>query len=226
MNYASPERLEALAAAYVLGTLRGRARDRFDALRAADPLVEAAVQRWEDRWVARTLALPTVAPSNGVWQGIRARSGIANAHEPRPGRRGWNSRRVVAAAVLAVLALAIGLRLRNDYVVPQVVAVLGSDAAHPLWQIEHPRRYSTLTIRVLSNAVAPTGRSYELWALPRNGKPVSLGLLPGAGSVARELAPAQLAALRVSDKLAVSLEPSGGSPTGSPTGPVIIVQAI
>ena len=37
------------------------------------------------------------------------------------------------------------------------------------------------------------------------------------------LSEAQRAALRAADKVAVSVEPTGGSPSGSPTGPIIIV---
>jgi anti-sigma-K factor RskA len=40
------------------------------------------------------------------------------------------------------------------------------------------------------------------------------------------LSGAQRAALLAADKVAVSVEPSGGSPTGSPTGPVIIVASL
>jgi anti-sigma-K factor RskA len=78
-----------------------------------------------------------------------------------------------------------------------------------------------------SNAVQPqSGRSFELWALPDGGAPVSLGLLPAAGSVSRELSAAQRAALQSATKVAVSLEPAGGSRTGAPTGPVLYVAPL
>ena len=71
------------------------------------------------------------------------------------------------------------------------------------------------------------GRSYELWALPRGGgAPVSLGLLPAAGSAERPLSERQRTALLAADKVAVSVEPAGGSPTGSPTGPIVIVTNV
>jgi anti-sigma-K factor RskA len=70
-------------------------------------------------------------------------------------------------------------------------------------------------------------KTYELWALPRDGKPpVSLGLLPRQGESARPLSEHQSAALMAAGKLAVSIEPPGGSPTGTPTGPVIMVGEI
>ena len=52
---------------------------------------------------------------------------------------------------------------------------------------------------------------------------MSLGVLPVGGTLERALSGAQRTALAASDKLAVSLEPPGGSPTGAPTGPIVIV---
>jgi len=55
---------------------------------------------------------------------------------------------------------------------------------------------------------------------------VSLGLLPGAGRADRTLSEPQRAALLAADKVAVSVEPAGGSPTGAPTGPIVIVTNV
>lgn len=52
------------------------------------------------------------------------------------------------------------------------------------------------------------GKAYELWALPRGGQPVSLGLLPAGGTYERTLNTAQRAALLAADKVAVSVEPA------------------
>jgi anti-sigma-K factor RskA len=70
------------------------------------------------------------------------------------------------------------------------------------------------------------GRDYELWALPEGGAPVSLGLMPESGEAERELSAAQRTALSSASKVAVSLEPEGGSATGAPTGPVLYVAAL
>ena len=44
MNVRNPERAEALAGEYVLGTLRGRARERFERLARADWTLGEAVR--------------------------------------------------------------------------------------------------------------------------------------------------------------------------------------
>ena len=72
------------------------------------------------------------------------------------------------------------------------------------------------------SGVAAGPRAVELWVIPADGHPRSLGLLSQARPGWRA-APAQAAhALRPGVTLAVSLEPVGGSPTGLPTGPVIL----
>jgi anti-sigma-K factor RskA len=76
---------------------------------------------------------------------------------------------------------------------------------------------------VVTRPIAPVSvqpdRALELWAVPPQGAPRSLGLISekSASVVQRGRVPAGTAAL------AVSLEPPGGSPTGVPTGPVLYV---
>lgn len=70
-------------------------------------------------------------------------------------------------------------------------------------------------------------KAYELSAVPRNGQaPVSLGLLPRNLTIQRALSAAQRAALLGANRLAVSLEPLGGSKTGHATGPVLYVADV
>jgi anti-sigma-K factor RskA len=95
-----------------------------------------------------------------------------------------------------------------------------------VWRLERRRTLTALTIEVVGRVPPAAGKSYELWALPRGGAPVSLGLLPGAGRAERSLSEPQRTALLAADKVAVSVEPLGGSPTGSPTGPIVIVTPV
>tara|TARA_R110002020_G_scaffold468054_2_gene692040 strand:- start:1733 stop:2110 length:378 start_codon:yes stop_codon:yes gene_type:complete len=69
------------------------------------------------------------------------------------------------------------------------------------------------------------GKSLELWLVPGEGVPISLGLVPGDGGrlVLGQKLSSQLTAGAL---IAVSLEPVGGSPTGAPTGPVVLSGAL
>jgi len=224
MNYGNSALIDRLAAEYALGTLRGPARRRFERLIAADATALAAVLRWENDLVPIALSHAPVEPPARVWQRVHAalRTGSAAG--------GGNTRRRVRqfaiAAGLVAVAMVAGLLVREQQVAPLPLAALGTDSAHPVWAVERQRQYSALRIRVVGAVERRAGKSYELWALPKGGAPVSLGLLPESGSLERALTSVQRAALLASDRIAVSIEPELGSPTGGPTGPVIIVRDV
>ena len=73
MNYARPELADRLAAEYVLGSLQGPARRRFENLLPAHPMLRAAVARWEARLVPLSGSVPPVAPPAHVWTAIERR---------------------------------------------------------------------------------------------------------------------------------------------------------
>jgi anti-sigma-K factor RskA len=224
MNYEQAELLDRLAAEYALGTLRGPARRRFERLCARSEAARRALYRWEDDWSALARALPPVQPAARVWSNVNRQLFGAAAPPRASRRRTWQ---LAAAAGLAAIVLIVALVMRQLAPPPlQTLAVLGTDTAHPVWRLERRLPLTALTIRVVGAVPPAAGKSYELWALPRGGVPVSLGLLPAAGRAERTLSEPQRRALLASDKVAVSVEPLGGSPTGSPTGPIVIVTNV
>ncbi|HEY1873379.1 MAG TPA: anti-sigma factor [Steroidobacteraceae bacterium] len=224
MNYEQAELLDRLAAEYALGTLRGRARRRFERLCIGSAAARGAVYRWEDHWSALSRTVTPVEPSPQVWAAVSRRLfGDDATAGSAPRVRRWRAWQLAAAAGLVAVALIVGLIMRQVAPPLQTLAVLGTDTAHPVWRLERRLPLTALTIQVIGTVPEAVGRSYELWALPRGGAPVSLGLLPAAGSAERPLSERQRTALLAADKVAVSVEPAGGSPTGSPTGPIVIV---
>jgi anti-sigma-K factor RskA len=224
MRYENQELLDRLAAEHVVGTLRGPARRRFERLCASSAAARGALHRWEDDWSVLSGSLRPIQPSERVWANVsRQLFGVRSA-APRVSR--WRTWQLAAAASLIAVALVVGLIVHEQQPPLQTLAVLGTDNAHPLWRIERRKELAALTIRVVGPVQRLPGKAYELWALPRGGAPVSLGLLPAGGTYERTLNSAQRAALLAADKVAVSVEPPGGSPTGSPTGPVVIVASL
>ena len=222
MNYEQAELLDRLAAEYALGTLRGSARRRFERLCAQSAAARRALYRWEDDWSSLSRTLSPVQPSPRVWANVSRQLFGEVAERPVRRRRTWQ---LAAAAGLVAVALIVGLIVRELAPPPlQTLALLGTDRAHPVWRLERRLPLTALTIRVVGAVPPAAGKSYELWALPRGGAPVSLGLLPASGRAERTLSEPQRTALLAADKVAVSVEPAGGSPTGSPTGPIVIVS--
>jgi anti-sigma-K factor RskA len=217
MNLRDPALLDQLAAEYVLGTLRGAARRRFERECSMSTDAMSRVRVWEDRFMEMLPLLEPIAPRSHVWANIAQRIG----RNPRPASRAsqrWWWGLWGALAVGIVLAVTV----RWMYPPLAVVATVAQSAAQPLWQVSRSKDSTVLAVRAARDIAENPGAAFELWALQRDGSaPVSLGLMPRGGSVRRSLSERQIAALMGSDTLAVSVEPLSGSPTGAPTGPVV-----
>src|SRR5262249_46304112 len=149
MNYESPELLDRLAAEYVLGTLRGAGRRRFERLCAQSEAARRALWRWEDDWAPLSRALTPVQPSPQVWTAVTGRLFGSDARVRRPRRgRAWQ---LAAAAAVVAVALIVGELVRQPPAPLQTLAVLGPDSAHPLWQLERPKTLDALTVRVVGS---------------------------------------------------------------------------
>lgn len=234
MDYFRAPLADRLAAEYVLGTLRGPARRRFDALLPAHPALRAAVARWQDALVPLAASVKPVPPSPRVWQGIEARLFAERQPGARPTAaaapvRWWQAvlpwRAATGLATAAALALGVALSLPQPVQPPVVVVLAPADAAAAgaLSQARFVASVSAdgrgLVLKPIETLAMDPQRALELWAVPGQGAPRSLGLVAGDGAtrvIRTEL-------LRNTAAFAVSLEPAGGSPTGAPTGPIISV---
>lgn len=225
MNYQHPQLLDELAAHYVLGTLRGAARRRFERLYRRDAAALLAVHRWEDRMVGLLAEVEPVAPPELLWERIKFRV-RRESPTPRPASR-VNALRLAIAASVAALALALTWWGMLGPGSVQLVANVADAQQAVVWRIEAPRARDELRVVAGADLKLEADRAYELWALPSSGAaPVSLGLMPKRGSGTLQLSEAQRLALAGARKVAVSLEPPGGSPSGAPTGPVLFVADI
>jgi anti-sigma-K factor RskA len=219
------ELLDRLAAEYVLGTLRGRARRRFERW-FVSPQVGALVKAWEDRLAGLEPPLQGVAPPPSVWRGIE------NKLELRKLRRAPALRWLSVTAAAAFFAVVAFFALRPpgpDVEAPRLASTargyLQADAQTIYWRVEVLGDYEEISLHVQQVHDLPPGKSHELWALPEGGTPVSLGLLPHSGDEQRVLTATQRDALARSKQIAVSLEPEGGSKTGAPDQ-VLLVGAL
>jgi anti-sigma-K factor RskA len=236
MRYDSAELRDRLAAEYALGTLRGRARRRFERLMRAEPAMAEAVERWEMRLNPLAEAVPPLAPPRHLWRAIareiKASEGTMpriTAAAPRPARPGlwqslgfWRGLGLAATAAAAALALYVGLATPPPAPGVAPLAVLADQAGRAGFVVAAEPAKRQLVLRAATSLLLPPGKSYELWLLPKGGAaPRSLGLVSGAAPTVVKLTQSNAAALPEAAGLAISLEPAGGSPTGQPTGPVL-----
>lgn len=233
MNIRHNENLrEALASEYVLGTLRAGARRRFEAWLREDAALRRSVAEWQDRIFPMAELPPAASPPAAVWRKIE-RALDAQQALPATGQTGrwrdslafWRRFGLVTGA-LATMLVAYLLILQPEMrtVAPAYVAVLADKEAHTALVVTGDLRHAQLQVKMLSPQAVADNKSLELWALPKQGNPRSLGLIPASGTANLKL-PGNLPADAI-PALAVSLEPRGGSPDPhGPTGPVLYTGA-
>lgn len=232
MDYAREQRADALAAQYVTGTLRGRARARFESLLPGHPALREAVQAWQERLMPLTLAVAPVAPPPRVWRAIEARLWPAPAAAAAAGRWWqrlslWRGVSGLATAAVLVLTVALVRTPPPSPAAPPIVVVLegqaGTPAAGATFVASVAGDGQSMVMQPVSVSVPlQANRALELWSVPPQGAPRSLGLIKADGLTVlpRSRLPETLLKGGTA-ALAVSVEPPGGSPTGAPTGPVV-----
>ena len=83
-----------------------------------------------------------------------------------------------------------------------------------------------LKVRMVKPWKAKEGMGLELWVMPKDGKPRSLGMVKN--DMGETVMHVKHSDPRVDNAVAfaVSMEPMSGSPTGQPSGPVLCSGAI
>lgn len=226
MDYGRRPLADRLAAEYVLGTLRGPARRRFERLLPAHPTLREAVAGWETRLhpLAESVTPQAVPPR--VWQGIEARLFPAATGASGTTRAPWWRnltlwRLSTGAALSALLVLAVLTQVPAPPQAPLVVVLGANPAAQQAVAARFVASVSpdgrALVLRPIDPPTLQATQALELWAVPAAGPPRSLGLVRADGQT--QVLRAGL--LHDTAAFAVSVEPPGGSRTGLPTGPIV-----
>jgi anti-sigma-K factor RskA len=229
MKLAHPELRNSLASEYVLGTMKGAARRRFEEYLRRDPALRHEVTRWENHLIPLTNRLPSVEPSARVWSRIEAQLDGAISKPSAAKATGlwdslafWRNLGLGASGLAAALLVAVMVAkppAATPEPGPVLTAVLAEDNNLVRILVEQPKA-GLLNVTMVKPWRTDSGFAHELWVIPKEGAPRSVGVINDATDTRITLA--GLDAKLVDGALfAVSLEPPGGSPTGLPTGKVV-----
>jgi anti-sigma-K factor RskA len=225
MNISEHRLFDALCGEYILGALRGSARSRFERVVRTNPAAAARLRRWE-AIVPRYSNMIEITPPARVWQRLKRELGLRRYRIPWHERAGFWRASALAASFAFLLLLAA----------PRIAPLIGPPAANEIAELTSEpggarvsARLSsdrqTLTLSASRPVIAGPAQSYELWLIPETGAPLALAVL-GSLDVRFEVPEGRRALLRSGARLAISVEPAGGSPKPGPTGPVILVGTI
>ncbi|RWM10366.1 MAG: anti-sigma factor [Mesorhizobium sp.] len=216
-----------LAAEYVLGVLAADERQiasrRIDTETGFARLVDA----WEVHFAPMAAAYAAVEPPASVKAAIDRRLFASSAAAPAAPSAGllgslafW---RGLAAAALAALAVFVALPFVNPPLPPpetRLVASLAADNSNVKYLAVYDAARHEVGLSLVSGERG-SGKDFELWMIEGKNAPVSMGVIPAGQTARMAVTPAVQRKLAQGAVLAVSLEPTGGSPTGQPTGPVV-----
>lgn len=190
-----PELQDRLAAEYVLGTLRGRARLRFQSWLRDDAALRRTVTEWEQRLAPMTAGVAEVAPPGRVWQTIQARIGppaaprtapaTAPARPAPPAKDGgfweslafWRGWGLVATGCAAALIAALALQqpqvvevpveklVESTGMQPSYIAILRNKDGKAVFVAYAGRKSDELWVKRIGLEPEPADHGYELWGL-------------------------------------------------------------
>lgn len=184
MNDRNDEQLDALAAEYVLGTLHGRARRRFERQLADNAALRDAVAGWERRLGKLTALARPEAPPDAVWRGIEQRL-FADREVPAPWYqrlglwRGLALASSLCAVVLAgLLVLSTPIERSPDYA-GMMISILSRE---PVWAVSTDASMKRLVVKNNKPMTLPPDRGCILWLESEDGRRHPIGQLSDDGS--------------------------------------------
>lgn len=213
-----------LAGEYALGVLDTAEAARVEARARSDAALSLRIAWWRDQFAPLVSEVETPAPA-GVWKRIEAQL-PGNDNSVTMMQR-WRMAAVTAMSIAAALILYIGLRplpvpvVRPDPV-PMMAALSGDKGA--VVAISYNAVSGALT--VAPTTLDPGKGDAELWVIPEDGKPRSMGVV-NAKQVKSHIVPqANRGFVHAGATLAISQEAKGGSSSGQPAGPIVAAGKI
>lgn len=222
--FSTDEESDALAAELALGLLEGDEAKAAVSRLSSDPAFAQAVRDWQERFSGMGENMTSVMPPARAWHTIRERLGHSVAPltedptEPLAwwrGPKGWLAGLVAVAAVAAFFWFPGMMQETVPVAEYQAELVSEDDSLQVVARLEGREMEISL-----EQGAAGEGRDLEIWWVKPDGTaPISLGLVPKSGTARMSLPDG----LEPGDgvKIALSDEPSGGSPTGQATGPIV-----
>lgn len=221
--------IDGLAAEYALGTLSHEERQAATAARARDSKLDQAIKEWEDRLGPLSEVVPPVEPSPGLYNKIRNQIGLSSnvvsfqkqkvALERKANL--WRTATVGVSAFAASLALVVGWdRFATPFPTQYVAVLQHENSVSPAFLMTVDTQRDKLIISAV-NAPKKQGKDYQVWLVHNDmPQPKSLGCYKDGQMTVKSVSSKDEAML-MDATFAVSMEPEGGSPTGTPSGPVV-----
>lgn len=227
-----------LAAEYVLGLLDQEETGLAERMLTSDVAFQASVEQWRTRFAEWDDTAPEILAPEALWRRIeagltpasqaQARPALAPPQASAPGLLQsiwdslafWRAFGLAGAVAALVLAAGLGFFALKASRQPVLVAVLMNESNQP-GAVLRTFANGRAELTPLGDMQIPHNHSIQVWTFPNpTGAPVSVGVVQTAQTVLLSLE--NLPNPHSDQLFAISIEPFAGSPTGQPTGPVVM----
>ncbi|MES2047121.1 MAG: anti-sigma factor [Pseudomonadota bacterium] len=226
----NPALQEKLAAEYVLGTLRGGARRRFETWLRQDAALLHVVREWQGNLMPMAEFSKAKQPASSVWMALEKRLNLGMNDRSAFWRKlfddlsFWRGLGIVSTtAALVMVTVLLSKHVEQTLPVNNYVATLSDDKSQPIAVISSDIKHKQLIVRFVTAQAIASDKSLELWAISKAGTVKSLGLVASnLGTNTFTINMPENMTPENTPLLAVTLEPKGGSGNPEkPSGPII-----
>ncbi len=214
------------AAELALGLLDGAERAEALRLCLSDPAFAKEVETWSIRMSPLLDGVPPTTAPEGVWQAIAGRIGATSKTSNSIIRRlrYWRVSACLCASIAAGLAIFIVVRPAGVPGSTEVgVSQLADASGAAILGVAYDRQYGTL--RLSQASIGTATKKPELWIIPFDGKPRSLGLL-AQGTTSIRVSREMQVFFENGATLAITLEDPATAPHQAPGSTPILTGKI
>ncbi len=229
-RYQNPEVFELLAMEYAVGSLQGRARERFEVLMDTHFYLKATVDAYEAKFSNLVELLPEKKPSDAVWNNIQAHikeNPVEDVTVEQEVKTPWWQTSFFKqgfgmAAALAVVVIALNVDPKTGIdpaAIASYTAAMEYDAnGEAIATTKIQKSEMKLTIDIMKPMVVADGMELTLWCHPKSGaKPMKMGTISKTGITKLDISEEEWINLQNIGSLAVTVEKQGKEvvePTG------------
>lgn len=220
---------DALASEYILGTLQGKARKRFEKLLDSDPELRLRVQEWSHRLAPLSSGLKPIQPPATVWNRIQQqigskKSGLLSRLHLWANLNFWRGLSMATASLLVAFISVSLLPVQQAAKTDEMMVVVNNKFAQPVWIIETSAKDKMMKVKTLRNVDMGPDKACALWLTWDDGMTMSLGMLPEKTGMMEMKKPPMPGRSLDKAKVVVSLEPMHDDNKAAIDGPLLFSE--
>ena len=230
-RYQNPEVFEQLAMEYAVGSLQGRARDRFEVLMDTHFYLRAIVDAYEMKFANLVELLPEKSPTNNVWNNIEAHIKESTAETAEEAKEPWwktnffkqGFSMAMMAMIVAVVYVFDPMTGHKSEAIAYSAIMESGNNSQMMAVTKIQKSDMKLSIDIMKPMAIDEGMELTLWCHPKTGgKPMKMGTISKSGKTELSISKDEWENLANIGQLKVSLEMKGQANITTPSDKILL----